>query len=599
MTSEASGIFASMVRPTSRAAPYKARSYLSLFGIAITIPLLLLAGALLLQSASVQQAQLQTQILQVLDSLVNEIDRDLDSDITILRTLATSQALASADWRTFYDEAKAGLQGRAYLVLVDSGGRQLINTYVPYGEQPAMTGDPETVRRIVQTKAPVVSNLFVSLVVKRPVFNVSIPILENGQVRYVMSLGLFPDDVLALLNSQKLSPEWVTLVWDANGILLARSRDNARYVGKPVPPNMREQAAPGVVRTVNLDGADVLHATAHSRMGGWGVGVNIPYGVVTQQMRSSLMWWGGAAILAIAIALFSGAFFARQITQSLALATKAAAAFGRGEQFPLAGSRLKEADTFLIALNNAQKTRENTEDKLRVSNAALLRANEDLRQFAFAASHDLQEPLRMTTTYSQLLIDSYKGSLAGDAELFVRYITEGTKRMRVLLSDLLAYAQIGETHEASRPISLDAARQKALENCRAAIDESKAAVESDELPVANGYEPHFVQLFQNLIGNAIKYRSEKPPRIIISVRQDGEQWLFVVRDNGIGIDPEYHKQVFGVFKRLHGKEIPGTGIGLAICKRVVERYGGNIWVESRIGEGSAFYFTLPVSRGAG
>jgi light-regulated signal transduction histidine kinase (bacteriophytochrome) len=316
-------------------------------------------------------------------------------------------------------------------------------------------------------------------------------------------------------------------------------------------------------------------------------------------MRSSLMWWGGAAILAIAIALFSGAFFARQITQSLALATKAAAAFGRGEQFPLAGSRLKEADTFLIALNNAQKTRENTEDKLRVSNAALLRANEDLRQFAFAASHDLQEPLRMTTTYSQLLIDSYKGSLAGDAELFVRYITEGTKRMRVLLSDLLAYAQIGETHEASRPISLDAARQKALENCRAAIDESKAAVESDELPVANGYEPHFVQLFQNLIGNAIKYRSEKPPRIIISVRQDGEQWLFVVRDNGIGIDPEYHKQVFGVFKRLHGKEIPGTGIGLAICKRVVERYGGNIWVESRIGEGSAFYFTLPVSRGAG
>jgi signal transduction histidine kinase len=599
MTSEASRTFASMIRRTSQAAPYKARSYLSLFGIAITIPLLLLVGALLLQSASVQRAQLETQMLQVLDALVNEIDRDLDRDITILRTLATSRALASADWRTFYDEAKAGLQGRAYLVLVDSTGRQLVNTYVPYGEQPAMTGDPESVRRIVQTKAPVVSNLFVSLVAKRPVFNVSIPILENGQVRYMMSLGLLPDDLLALLNSQKLDPEWVTLIWDANGILLASSRDNARYIGQPLPPNMREQAEPAVVRTANLDRADVLHATAHSRIGGWGVGVNIPYQVVTREMRSSLLWWGAAAVLAIAIALFSGASFARQITQSLAVATKAAAAFGRGEQFPLAGSRLKEADTFLIALNNAQQTRENTEEKLRLSNAALLRANEDLRQFAFAASHDLQEPLRMTTTYSQLLVDSYRGSLEGDAELCVRYITEGTKRMRILLSDLLTYAQVAETHEALRPVSLDAARQKALENCKAAINESKAVVESDELPAVTGYEPHFVQLFQNLVGNAIKYRSEKPPRISISVRQDGEQWLFVVKDNGIGIAADYHKLIFGVFKRLHGKEIPGTGIGLAICKRVVERYGGNIWVDSQIGEGSAFRFTLPVSRGAG
>jgi signal transduction histidine kinase len=413
-----------------------------------------------------------------------------------------------------------------------------------------------------------------------------------------MSLGLVPDDVLALLNSQKLGPEWVTLVWDANGTLLARSRDNARYVGKPMPPNMREQAEPAVVRTVNLERADVLHATAHSRVGGWGVGVNIPYSYVTQQMRNSLLWWGAAAVLAIAIALFSGAFFARQITRPLEAATKAAAAFGHGEQFPLTGSRLTEADTFLVALKNAQQMRENTDEKLRLSNAALLRANEDLQQFAFAASHDLQEPLRMTTTYSQLLVDSYKGSIEGDAELFVRYITEGTKRMRILLSDLLAYAKIAETHEALRPVSLDAARRKALENCKVAIDESNAVVESDELPVVTGYEPHFVQLFQNLIGNAIKYRSEKPPRITISVRQDGEQWLFVVKDNGIGIAPEYHKQVFGVFKRLHGKEIPGTGIGLAICKRVVERYGGNIWIDSQIGDGSAFHFTLPVSTGA-
>ena len=120
-------------------------------------------------------------------------------------------------------------------------GRQLVNTYVPYGQQPAMTGDPETLRRILQTKAPVVSNLFTSLVVKKPVFNVSIPILQGDQVRYVMSLGLLPDDLVALLKSQKLGSEWVTLIWDANGVILARSRDNSRYVGTPLPQNMREQ----------------------------------------------------------------------------------------------------------------------------------------------------------------------------------------------------------------------------------------------------------------------------------------------------------------------------------------------------------------------
>src|SRR5437764_4609658 len=137
---------------------------------------------MLLQSASAQREQLENRISQVLDALVNDLDRDLDRDLTILHTLATSQALAGGDWRTFYDQAKAGLQGRAYLILVDSNGRQLVNTYVPYGEQPAMTGDPETIRRILQSRGPVVSNLFVSLVVKRPVFNVSIPVLRDGQV---------------------------------------------------------------------------------------------------------------------------------------------------------------------------------------------------------------------------------------------------------------------------------------------------------------------------------------------------------------------------------------------------------------------------------
>jgi PAS domain S-box-containing protein len=343
---------------------FSALTYLSSFGFAVTVPLLLLLGGLLFQSASRERAELQDRVSQVRDALVNDIDRELDRDITILNTLATSQALATADWPTFYSQAKAGLQGRAYLVLVDSNGRQLVNTYVPYGQQPAMTGDPDTVRKILQIKEPAVSNLFVSFVVKKPVFNVSIPILQDGDVRYVMSLGLLPDDLVALLTSQKLDPQWVTLIWDAKGVILARSQNNARYVSTPLPESMRELHR-DVVRTINLDGTDVLHATARSRIAGWGVGVNVPYSLITGQMRNSLLLWGTATVVALASALALGLFFARQITTSLSVAAEAAAAFGDGKRSPLTGSRIKEADAFLATLRQAQDARDSLTEEVK------------------------------------------------------------------------------------------------------------------------------------------------------------------------------------------------------------------------------------------
>jgi light-regulated signal transduction histidine kinase (bacteriophytochrome) len=238
--------------------------------------------------------------------------------------------------------------------------------------------------------------------------------------------------------------------------------------------------------------------------------------------------------------------------------------------------------------------REQAEDAVQQSLEELRRSNEDLNQFAFAASHDLQEPLRMITSYSQLLLESTPGPAEGEAAICVNFIAEGTKRMRDLLSDLLAYTQVNasERHPAEL-IDVNLIVRKAIENLDTAIADSKAVVTSDVLPRVAGQEAHFIQLFQNLIANAIKYRGEKAPRIHVSAaRQDGD-WRFAVSDNGIGIAPEYHQKIFGVFKRLHGKSIPGTGIGLAICQRVVHRYGGRIWVESQAKEGAAFCFTLP------
>ena len=234
-------------------------------------------------------------------------------------------------------------------------------------------------------------------------------------------------------------------------------------------------------------------------------------------------------------------------------------------------------------------------------NGSLARTNEELTGFAFVTSHDLQEPLRMINTYAELLIKKYPAERGTDVSMFVETIAEGTRRMQRMLADLLAYAEIGAPEEERvEPIPLSRVIDGVRQNLKAAIEESGAVITYEDLPDVYVAESHLIPLFQNLISNAIKYRSAELPRIRISARPEAGHFRFAVADNGIGIEPEYHRKIFGVFKRLHTGKIPGTGIGLAICQRVVERYGGRIWVESQAGKGSTFCFTLPAveSRGA-
>jgi light-regulated signal transduction histidine kinase (bacteriophytochrome) len=249
--------------------------------------------------------------------------------------------------------------------------------------------------------------------------------------------------------------------------------------------------------------------------------------------------------------------------------------------------------TDITALKNAEAEVVRINADLRRSNEQLARSNEDLERFAFVASHDLQEPLRMITTYLQLLVRTYPAQFEGEGNMFVRNIVDGAARMRSLLADLLSYSEIGgEPEDAAQTIDLNAVVETARQNLKMAVEESGAVIDCDELPDVTGHTIHFVQLFQNLIGNAIKYRGADPPRIHISCETADNCYRFAIADNGMGIDPAYHTKIFGVFKRLHGKKIPGTGIGLAICQRVVERYHGRIWVESESGRGATFFFTL-------
>jgi signal transduction histidine kinase len=248
----------------------------------------------------------------------------------------------------------------------------------------------------------------------------------------------------------------------------------------------------------------------------------------------------------------------------------------------------------LRAEENVRRLNAELERRVHERTEELSRTNDELRQFAYVASHDLQEPLRTVGSYAQLLGKRYKGKLGADADEFIDYMVGGVNRMHTLLNDMLAFSRV--TQNQNKPFThahLDAVLQTALMNLELSMKESGAEVNASHLPEVQCDETQIAQVFQNLIGNAIKYKGPDPPKIDISAEERGDEWIIAVRDNGIGIDPQYHERIFGIFKRLHGRELPGTGMGLAICKRIVERHGGRIWVESEHGKGATFRFTLP------
>ncbi len=260
---------------------------------------------------------------------------------------------------------------------------------------------------------------------------------------------------------------------------------------------------------------------------------------------------------------------------------------------PIRDQENSVAGVVLIFRDITQRRKDETAAEL--GRRELERTNEELQQFAFAASHDLQEPLRNVKIYSQLLSQRYSGKLDADADQFIDFAVNSASHMEMLLADLLDYTQASNTIEhQARHTDTKLVLEEVLSSLQATITNTGASIGSDNLPVVPMNEVHVRQLFLNLIGNAIKYRSDEPPTIHVSARRAGQEWVFCVEDNGIGIEQQYQQKIFGLFKRLHTQDqYAGTGIGLAICQKVVQRYGGRIWVESKPGAGSKFFFTCP------
>ncbi|MCF6157116.1 MAG: HAMP domain-containing protein [wastewater metagenome] len=246
------------------------------------------------------------------------------------------------------------------------------------------------------------------------------------------------------------------------------------------------------------------------------------------------------------------------------------------------------------ALSKEIAERKRVEKQLKRYTAELNRSNEELQNFAYVASHDLQEPLRMISSYLQLLERRYKDKLDKDACEFIAYAVDGASRLQNLINGLLEYSRVDTRGKHFGPADCEIILKRVLSHLKITIEESNATVTHDPLPVVLADDTQIPQVFQNLISNAIKFRGEEPPRIHISARPEGNEWIFSVRDNGIGIEPEYKERIFTIFKRLHGREYPGVGLGLSICRKIILRHGGRMWVESEYGKGTTFYFTLPI-----
>lgn len=364
---------------------WPAAIHLALLASIIALPLLALLGVLLYRTVSAERQQVEQRLVQVAEDLVADLDRDIDRHFTILQTLISSRSLAGEDYAGFHARATLSLRDKGGVVLIDPQGHQLVNTYLPFGHAPRLTGNPDMLDAIRRTHQPVISNLFTGLASREVVFSIAIPILEGDQLRYVLSLSLRPSALQPLLAGQGLPAQWSTAIWDGNGLIVAQSRDDGRLVGTRVPSRLRDEGRQlQAYETTGLGGTEVLHAFARSRFSGWGVGVNAPMGTIQGQVLQSLWLWGGTIVAVAILVLGLATLFSRRLTRPLAAATAAARALGREEPFDVRSSRVAEINAVNEALGTAR-------DELAARSAALRRSEQQLRDAADAAQFGAHE----------------------------------------------------------------------------------------------------------------------------------------------------------------------------------------------------------------
>jgi len=534
---------------------------------------------------------LRADALSTSRALSSALDQHVIGVQAVLSTLANSELLDTTNLAAFDKFARsAKINGRnATLVLSDTSGRQLIHTAVPFGT--VLPSRPPQDMVPVKGSHPLVSTLFTAPVLKKKVVSVSVPVIRAGQTIYHLSSPIDLSHLNELLLEQKFSSNWIAAVADANGTIIARTRDDEKFIGVKVRPALfvrMQQVSEDSVESVTVDGIPVFTAFSRSPLSGLSVVIGMPRSELDGALKDNLLWLLAGVAALLAVSLLLAWVYAERITRTIHTLRDQALALGRGEKTaPMHASSFLEAQQLAQAFEQAAH-------QLRQTNGALVQRNLDLQQFAFVASHDLRSPLRSVTGYLTLLQARYAPNLDAKGRDIIGRATAALAHMNQLTEDLLSYAQLDSPIQALESVDCNRVLTHVLSILDARITETGGQVTVEALPTVTGERGQLIQLFQSLLGNALKYCQGRAPVIKVSAQRGTAEWIFQVADNGIGIESQHLTRIFEVFKRLHtAQEYSGNGIGLAICERIVVRHGGRMWVDSEPGQGSIFSFSIP------
>ncbi len=528
----------------------------------------------------------------ILNLTVAHVEEKIGTDIANAKTFADRPLLIEA----FKNNDSKKIEDHFKNFIENSRSIERIIAFTPHGtgiiaypESPELSGkdlsDRDWYKGVSRNWTPYVSDFFLRLAApKRYLFAIAVPVKEpSGKVAGIILLHPKEDYFSHELSETRMGKSFVYIV-DKNGHLVYHPNYNIDRVidfSGTEPVKEIQKGLSGVERGNDPITNEAVVSAFKPMQWGWGVIMQRPEKGVMRPIRNTL----AALVIFTAIALVIGviiSFSGMDLLYSIRSLSV----------------RLSEREKAEREVNERLKTelaeRKRAEDNLARTLIDLERSNKELEQFAYVASHDLQEPLRKVASFTELLERRYKEQMGPDADRYIGYIVDGAKRMSMLITDLLTLSRIGTSTVKFALTDCNEVLNRTLNDLQYRIRESGAEITRDKLPVIMADESQIGLLFQNLISNAIKFRRDEPPRVHFSAKRAEDGWIFSVSDNGIGIEPEFYDRIFVMFQRLHSKsEYPGTGIGLAICKKIIERHGGRIWVESEFGKGTTFYFRIP------
>lgn len=589
---------------------HRIQTWLRLLVLGCILPSIAMATFFIMHSYQRERTEVQASTLATARALIQAVDRELIGVQSALQGLATSPFLQSGNLAGFHAQALTFLATTGFnnVSLSDASAQQLVNTLKPFGVTLPCQHDPDQVKRVIETGRPVVSDLSVGGVARRPLIRVVVPVQLNGRPVYGLAAGLRPERLGEVLSRQHLPPGWFSAIFDKTGTIVARSRAGDIYVGKKGAPALLRQlgrASEGSLYGVSQDGVAMFTSFSRSELSGWSVVIGIPVVDLTADLQTSL--WLSVAVATTLVIL--GLLWARIIGSRISRPIEAlkapvlALASGCGPELP--DSDITEVNEVLAALIGvsqlldqrlAERVQADTEvqkalDRLTRRTTELERSNADLERFAYITSHDLKAPLRAVQHLVQWISKDVAVTAGPETTANLALLHGRAVRLQALLDGLLAYSRIGRDDLVAEAVDAGTLVRDVVAGL--APPTGFEVVCEGAMPMIRTHRVSLSRVLEHLIGNGLRHHDRIEGRIVVAARYDAGTMEFRVSDDGPGIEKRFHGRIFGIFQTLRSRdELEATGIGLAIVKKKVEGHGGQIRIESAPpARGSVFVFT--------